>query len=876
MAANWAQDEILEERPLLGAAELAAAGLARADEPGPDGSPALLWPADAPPLELVPPFELDRCDEIAIKVFLREGQAATLWLNLELGPQTPGMTGRDRSWSWYPLGAAARSGRAGWQEARFCLEDCHFYGNSLAWTGARSLVLRKSQGPEGALLVSGAVARRRRRPDGPRLSDAGLFAELDLERPELAAVRAAVAQGNLPGAARELCGHYRRREAPRNIYPRPAQPPPAADLDRLLRNDILGCDFAGPVDWRANPFGYLEWRHAFNRHGFFRTALAAYLHSGNEAVASKLDKWVRTWIAATPEPSGTFGGGDPAWETLSTACRIYGSWMDVFFGTLRSPGFSDATRLAMLKSIRSHAGHLLAHSVLGGNNWLVVESQALATIGLLFPEFKSAEVWRREGFARLAAEVGRQIYPDGADWELSPGYHAMAARGFAEPMELARMNGVELPPGYEERIRGTFRFSLGIVRPDFTAPAPNDSGTCDGRQAEWLAYGARLFGDEALAWGATGGAEGRAPEFTSVHFEDSGYAVMRSGWDRDARWLFLDMGPLGFSHVHEDKLSFELAAHGKLFIVDPGIASYQADPWTEHYRRTEAHNTILVDGAGQHRASRGTREEQARSVRGENLWASGRVLDAAASECDGPWRGLAGRLVHRRSALFIKPDYWLMLDEVEGGGEEENSPERDIATLFHFMPMQLAADPETGRVRSERLEQANLEIAPIPTAGSAAPAPHIVCGSREPVQGWVVAGGGRGHSRESLPAPVAVYEAKARLPWRCLWLLVPFRSGTAAGVRTRTLEAAPGCSALECSFPDGRRDLLFVRHGGGGAAAEASGAAFGGFSTDGRMAVVRFGPEGALSAAGAVGATKLAGPGLNLSARTATLLERHD
>jgi len=855
MPADYAPDEPREERELLGPAELSAAGLARSETKAPDGSPAFLWPPGAAPLEFPPAFDLATFDEISVLVSVAPGAGVNLYANLEMASRTPGLDRNDESWGWVPLGTEAREGRPGWQQARFCREDCHFYGAPLVWEAVRKLLLRKSKDPDAELLVGRVLARRRRRPPGPRLSDAGLFAELDLARPELAGVRAAIERENLAGAVRELCAHYRRRTAPRHVYPRPTTAPSREEIEKLLRNDIMGCDFAGPVDWRANPFGYLEWRHAFNRHFFFRTALAAYLQSRDERVAGKLDEWLRTWIAATPEPSGTHGGGDPAWETLSTACRIYGSWLDVFFGTLQSPGFSDATRLAMLKSLRSHAEHLLHHSVTWGSNWTAVESQALATIGLLFPEFKGADRWRREGFERLQAEVRRQIYPDGADWELSPGYHAMAAGGFAEPMELAGLNGLELPPEYTDRVRAAFGFSLGILRPDFTVPAPNDSGACDGRQAEWLAYGARLFGDQLLLWGATGGAEGRAPERQSVSFEDAGYCVMRSSWDRQARWLFFDAGPLGFAHIHEDKLSFELAAHGKLFIVDPGIASYQKDPWTEHYRRTEAHNTILVDGAGQDRKGRLSHAEQARSARGTNLWAAGRVLDAAASEYRDGYRGLAGEFVHRRSILFLRPDYWLMADELEGSGEH------DLAALFHFMPMQVAAEPETGRVRSERLNLANLEIVPAAAAGSAPPRPRIVCGTRQPVQGWVVCGG------ESLPAPVAVYEARAALPWRCLWLLVPFRGRVAAEVRVGALATSADCSALECVFPDGRRDLLLVRWAGAGEAG------FGDWRTDGRFAAVRLDAGGELRSAAAVGARRLAGPGLALSAREPSLLE---
>jgi hypothetical protein len=618
-----------------------------------------------------------------------------------------------------------------------------------------------------------------------------------------------------------------------------------------MRNEILNYPFDGPVDWRANPFGYLEWRHALNRHSFFRTALGAYADSGDEAVAAKIEEWLRSWIEASPCPVRTNGGGDPAWETLSVAVRIYGSWMDVFFGTLRSSNFSDAARLVMLKSLYAHAEHLLHHSVVAGNNWLVVESQALATIGLLFPEFRAAETWRREGFRRLAAEIERQVHPDGVDWELTPGYHAMAVRGFAEPMELATMNDIELPAIYRERVRAAFDFSLSIVRPDGTTPAPNDSGGTDGNQRPWLAYGARLFDDATLRWGSTRGAEGRAPEFTSRAFPDAGYYVMRSSWDADARWMFFDGGPLGFAHVHEDKLSFELAAYGTLFVVDPAIASYQHEPWTDFYRSAAAHNTVMVDGQGQNRTRTQTKPQQCRSVRGENPWASGRVLDAVCAEYRAGFGESSGDFLHRRRVLFVKPDYWLVLDEVEGAGEH------DLSALFHFTPMQVKAEAETGRVRSERLELPNLEI--VPAAFGPQPRPRLVCGSREPVQGWIVRSATGGRGRENLPAPVAIYEARAELPWRCAWLLVPYVGRPAAGVEVTVTEASQAGARLDVAHPDGSRDLFALNFGppsGPGQRFE-----FGKFAADGWAAVARMDAGGRARRAASAGASILEGPG---------------
>ena len=51
--------------------------------------------------------------------------------------------------------------------------------------------------------------------------------------------------------------------------------------------------------------------------------------------------------------------------------------------------------------------------------------------------------------------------------------------------------------------------------------------------------------------------------------------MQRSGWDRQARFLLLDCGPLGAGgHGHYDLLSLEVSAGGRPLIVDPGRYTY--------------------------------------------------------------------------------------------------------------------------------------------------------------------------------------------------------------------------------------------------------------------------------------------------------------
>jgi len=303
------------------------------------------------------------------------------------------------------------------------------------------------------VLLGPITLQQRQRPAGPRLTDSGLFAQLNLNYPGLEAVRAAVADGNIEQARTALATHFRTRQLPHTIYPHPgaehalsshvrtrtqpqavnrpaAESATIANAEQLMQHVILGEPLGPEIDWRANPIGYLEWMHAFNRHYWMQHLIKAYLTTGDERYAAELAALVSSWLKATPPPVGNNGGGDPSWETLSTAVRCYGAWFDIFYACLHSPHFTDTLLVDMVKSFYEHAEHLMEFSVTRHNNWLVVESQVIASIGVLFPEYTRAAEWRREGYARLTAEIATQVYPDGVQWELSAGYHALRVEYF--------------------------------------------------------------------------------------------------------------------------------------------------------------------------------------------------------------------------------------------------------------------------------------------------------------------------------------------------------------------------------------------------------------------------------------------------------------
>jgi hypothetical protein len=135
---------------------------------------------------------------------------------------------------------------------------------------------------------------------------------------------------------------------------------------------------------------------------------------------------------------------------LEAGIRMSREWPEIYHRLLRSPDvFPDDVLLAMVDTMRRHADYLDAFPSAGGN-WLTMEANGEFHVGALFPEFRDAPRWREKALERLRREINAQVYPDGAQIELTPGYHNVALVNFVGALRLARRNDVPLPPGYQE------------------------------------------------------------------------------------------------------------------------------------------------------------------------------------------------------------------------------------------------------------------------------------------------------------------------------------------------------------------------------------------------------------------------------------------
>ena len=840
-------DEILESRTLTAADDvIQSENLARGNADGRIYGHIL----GRQQIRLQPGDDLRPFDQFTVWVYASDGASGSLSVNVALKTTTEGLPRPDN----FSSGVATKIDWTGWQKCIFPYENFLIYGCPKGWVGVREATVSISASRDvglaagtgeskGIVGVGDIGLEYRKRVEGPRLTDEGLFGELNLDHPGLEAVKSAVGAGDLERAKTALLAYYHNRQEPWHPFDPEIPHDPnysRTEADRICDHYIQNQQLPKDFDWRVNPIGYLEWMHALNRHGFLSGLHAAYMRTGDEKYAAKLDYLLDTWMAQNPEPVGHNGGGDPAWETLSTSSRPRHSWPFIWYGLKDSTAFRPETRIKMLKSFWAHAEHLTRYEGYR-NNWFIVESETIAVLGILFPEFKRADTWRTRGYERLSEAIAEQVWPDGAQYEISAGYHSMSGGGFERPYEMAVQNNLPVDPLLKERLEKMYEYTAWTSRPDFSHPSLNDSGGVSGGRTDWAARGGKLFNRNDLLWVGTQGKEGTVPDAASRAFKDAGIYVMRSGWTPDALYLILDAGAYSAAHQHEDKLSFELAFGADPMIVDTGIASYMAEPWTDYYKHTRSHNTVLIDGGGQICRRTQNWPQWVRSVRDENAVGMGSGLNYVISRYDAGYEGVEDSVVHERAVIFVRNDYFLVLDRVTGSGAHT------VEALFHFMPVRVQIDGR--RVRTDREGRKNVELAPLNFGASLSP--KLITGERDPVQGWVA-------DRENKPAPCAVYrKANAQLPISFGWVMAPYATGRSANLKISQVKAEGG-QAFQLTWQDGRSDLVFWRWD-----ADTVGG-FRGYVTDAKGVVIR--RKGRrVTYSGVIEGTYLKGKGIDLS-----------
>ena len=434
-----------------------------------------------------------------------------------------------------------------------------------------------------------------------------------------------------------------------------------------------------PIDWLHNPSADIEW-HILLHKFYYAPGLAQQFARGGDAA------YAHRWMALT---DGWMRNVPAGFIAADVTGRRVQNWIYAWHGFVahapQPAPIDPAWHRRFLESLHEQVEHLCAH-LTPKRNHRTLELLAILLAGVVFPEMKRAAFWREFALHETAANMQADLLDDGVHCEQSTDYHHLALKNWLNARRLAADNGHAVPREIDACLERALEFSLHVHKPDGIVPSLSDG---DARGfLDLLAQGAALLRRADMRFVATRGAEGEPPAQRAAHFASSGYTVLRSGWDHDAQYLVFDTGPLGEgNHGHFDALNFELAAHGRSLIVDPGRFTYSEDTsdgtnWRVHFRGTAAHNTVCVDGKQQTRyepkaikdpVSRHPTGSVRHKISGEP--ARARLVERfhapSLDVLHGEVRSSEYDAVHQRCFVFVDRRWWIVSDWLRADSEHD-------------------------------------------------------------------------------------------------------------------------------------------------------------------------------------------------------------
>ena len=524
----------------------------------------------------------------------------------------------------------------------------------------------------------------------------------------------------------------------------------------LYGNDFQGERYIGDIK--------LPWE--LNKHAHFLELAKAYWLTSDERYAEALLGQLDDWIARNPFLMGV------AWtQNLIVAQRAI-AWALALQAVRQSPALTPLRLIRILRSLYQHARYIPARFEFAerASNHLFGNASGLAALALAFPEFREAAEWRATALQVIEAELAKQVYPDGVQYEQSVGYHRYVVEFCLLPWLLSGDGRSPYSDAARQTVRRMLDVLLHMTQPTGRVQPISDA---DGARA-WrfnhhsindpralLNLGAALFQDQRLKCGMEGNSEdvlwwlgpegmrrweampAQAP-VCSAAFPDGGYFVLRENWRPDALWAFFDCGHIGMgdwpdeasvgTHGHSDLLTFGLAAGGETLLTDIGSYTYTGSkPWHDYFRSARGHNVLVVDGQDQSvLTTTWALRERARPR--EVRWRFSEAADFVTGAHDG-YRRLPSPVIHRRSLLLLRTERRLIVrDDLEGQSAHT------IDALFHGMPtvtFQPTDCPDVWRIRGAKARITASFLAGSPLKEQSGQNHYrVAMGESDPIDGW--------------------------------------------------------------------------------------------------------------------------------------------
>ena len=417
----------------------------------------------------------------------------------------------------------------------------------------------------------------------------------------------------------------------------------ASDFHRIIKGECcffssIWYDLGTDYDWVTNPdtnykydvskhwtevedivqeAGDIKYVWEKSRFSYLYTVIR-YDHSTGEDHSQFVFDQIQDWIDKNPLNCG------PNYKCSQEISLRVLNWIFALYYYKSSPFLTESCFQKIINSIYWQIKHVYANinfsRIAVRNNHAITETLTLYIVGLLFPWFPDAKLWKSKGKKWFEKEIEYQIAEDGTYLQFSMNYHRVVIQLLTWGIALAEKNGECFSEHVYQRAYQSVNFlyqcqelSNGYL-PNYGSNDGalffklNDSDYRDYRpQLDALHYlltGKNFYEDvyEDRGWYANNW-NGIHVEFAPlkqkmgcVSFDIGGYYLIR---ERDTL-TFIRCGKYKDRPAHADNLHMDVWYKGENILMDGGSYKYNTDASDINYfMGTQSHNTIMLGNNNQ-------------------------------------------------------------------------------------------------------------------------------------------------------------------------------------------------------------------------------------------------------------------------------------
>lgn len=390
--------------------------------------------------------------------------------------------------------------------------------------------------------------------------------------------------------------------------------------------------------------------------------------------------------------------GNGAYEAYRAANRMY-NWLFAHQCLLASDEYTWQQQLTMIKTFLHTGAKLFHHNTkYHEGNHQTRGMSALAMLSIIFRDINGTDLWLKRSKNILEEHIKQEIYPDNFQFERSVHYHIADIKNYAFPYQIAQINGIELGELWNIKIKGLFDALAKLALPNAQAPVLQDD--TDSPWAEFnsidaiMAYGSALFNNQGFNYFASKKISSNdywfltseqienfekvkkvKPTILSTEFPNTGYYIMRNGWDKDDLYMVISAGlsPEKPDHQHGDMLGIQAYAYGNMLLPNYQVRYYLPD--FKYFKNSWVKNVALVDSILQGQSWTGNKggsgfgKFQKLPTPKVIAWSKNSDIDVFIGEHDGfKEQGVN----YKRQVLFIKDGFWIVKDQFESEKQQKS------------------------------------------------------------------------------------------------------------------------------------------------------------------------------------------------------------